>query len=212
MKSQSVSQISRKAAQRVGDTLKAKQADIASGRLYHAGEKSGVRRRYSILILAAGIFLIIFGIILGGAVFNIIAVIGFLFLVYFTLYLYWFSRSILQGLPGGVFYDDNLRQGRKSYLHDNQLGLHGSPDYIMEHNGKYYVVEYKTRSYGLPQKPNYKHLAQLVSYHMMLEKQYPQKMWDFGYMIYQSRFSNRIRRFKYKIDDFMKNEVLRNLA
>lgn len=211
MKAQSVSQISRKAAQRVGDTLKAKQADIALGKLYHAGEKGGVVGKYRVLILAADILLIVIGVMLHGVVFKLISIIGFSFLVYFALYLYWFSKNILQGLPGEVFYDDNSRQGRKSYLHDSQLGLHGSPDYIMEHNGKYYVAEFKTRSYGLPQKPNYKHLAQLVSYHMMLEKQYPQKMWDFGYMIYQSRFSNRIRKFKYRIDDFMKKEVLRNL-
>ncbi|GEM_PF-5299423 len=212
----SVSKLSQHAASQLGESSSGtgvgSTRSTREGSEYHSGSKTSffLRRKQYVIMWVALIIMV--GVLSSGFLSMALLIIGIILGIFLSLYYYWSSQDILSTLPGRVWYDDTTRVGRRSYLQDDALGLHGSPDYIMEYKDKYYVVEYKTTVRGLPRKPSYKHLTQLVAYHVMLEKKYVNKMHNFGYLIYQSRASNRIRRFRYTIDNFMKQEIMRNLT
>jgi CRISPR-associated exonuclease Cas4 len=93
-------------------------------------------------------------------------------LIIIAIVLFWQSSQTQKaaGLPGGrVIYTDTRAWGKvEKPLFDQNLGLTGKPDYLVEKNGRYIPVEVK--SGRAPQAPYDSHIYQLASYCLLVEK------------------------------------------
>ena len=90
------------------------------------------------------------------------------------------------GLPGGrVIYTDTRAWGVvEKPLFDNELGLTGKPDYLVEQNGKLIPVEVKTGR--VPNAPYDSHIFQLAAYCLLVEKNYGKRP-PYGIIHYSNR-------------------------
>jgi CRISPR-associated exonuclease Cas4 len=90
------------------------------------------------------------------------------------------------GLPGGrVIYTDTRAWGAvEKPLFNNDLGLTGKPDYLVEKDGKLIPVEVKTGH--APNAPYDSHIFQLAAYCLLVEKTY-RKRPPFGIIHYPGR-------------------------
>jgi len=100
-------------------------------------------------------------------------------LVIFIVAIIFFWQSTRQrreaGLPGGrVIYTDTRAWGIvEKPLFNNELGLTGKPDYLVEQNGKLIPVEVKTGR--VPDAPYDSHIFQLAAYCLLVEKTYARR-------------------------------------
>jgi CRISPR-associated exonuclease Cas4 len=76
------------------------------------------------------------------------------------------------GLPGGrIIYTDTRAWGKvEKPLYDQDLGLTGKPDYLVEQNGKIIPVEVKTGR--TPEAPYDSHIFQVAVYCLLVQKTY----------------------------------------
>ena len=90
------------------------------------------------------------------------------------------------GLPGGrIIYTDTRAWGVvEKPLFDNELGLTGKPDYLVEQNGKLIPVEVKTGR--APDAPYDSHIFQLAAYCLLVEKAYGKRP-PYGIIHYPNR-------------------------
>ncbi len=79
------------------------------------------------------------------------------------------------GLPGGriIYMDTNHWKPAEKALYDQDIGLTGKPDYIIEHNDQIIPVEVKSsRSDKIPFDS---HIYQLAAYCILIERVYDQR-------------------------------------
>jgi len=90
------------------------------------------------------------------------------------------------GLPGGrIIYTDTRAWGIvEKPLFDNELGLTGKPDYLVEQNGSLIPVEVKTGR--APDAPYDSHIFQLAAYCLLVEKTYGKRP-PYGIIHYPNR-------------------------
>ena len=90
------------------------------------------------------------------------------------------------GLPGGrIIYTDTRAWGVvEKPLFDNELGLTGKPDYLVEQNGRLIPVEVKTGR--APDAPYDSHIFQLAAYCLLVEKAYGKRP-PYGIIHYPNR-------------------------
>ncbi len=111
-------------------------------------------------------------------------------LVIFIVAIIFFWQSTRQrreaGLPGGrVIYTDMRAWGIvEKPLFNNDLGLTGKPDYLVEQNGKLIPVEVKTGR--VPDAPYDSHIFQLAAYCLLVEKTYGKRP-PYGIIHYSNR-------------------------
>jgi CRISPR-associated exonuclease Cas4 len=76
------------------------------------------------------------------------------------------------GLPGGqIIYTDTRGWGKvERPLYNQDLGLTGKPDYLVEQDGRLIPVEVKTGR--TPEAPYDSHIFQLAAYCLLVEKTY----------------------------------------
>jgi CRISPR-associated exonuclease Cas4 len=95
-----------------------------------------------------------------------------LFLLIFALILFFISgrQRHAAGLPGGrVIYTDTRAWGKvEKPLFDQELGLTGKPDYLVEQNGRIIPVEVKTGR--TPEAPYDAHIFQVAAYCYLIHK------------------------------------------
>ncbi len=111
-----------------------------------------------------------------------------LVLILFALFLFWQAGRQRReaGLPGGrVIYTDTHAWGIvEKPLFNNELGLTGKPDYLVEQNGKLIPVEVKTGR--VPNAPYDLHIFQLAAYCLLVEKTYGKRP-PYGIIHYSNR-------------------------
>lgn len=111
-------------------------------------------------------------------------------LALFVIAIIFFWQSSRQrhaaGLPGGrVIYADTRAWGEvEKPLFNNELGLTGKPDYLVEQNGKLIPVEVKTGR--VPDAPYDSHIFQLAAYCLLVEKTYGKRP-PYGIIHYSNR-------------------------
>jgi len=111
-------------------------------------------------------------------------------LILFVVAIIFFWQSSRQrreaGLPGGrVIYTDTRTWGMvEKPLFNNELGLTGKPDYLVEQNGKLIPVEVKTGR--VPDAPYDSHIFQLAAYCLLVEKKYGKRP-PYGIIHYSNR-------------------------
>jgi CRISPR-associated exonuclease Cas4 len=95
-----------------------------------------------------------------------------LLLIAFALYFISGRQRHASGLPGGrVIYTDTRAWGKlEKPLFDNELGLAGKPDYLVEQNGRIIPVEVKTGR--TPDAPYDSHIFQVAAYCLLVQKTY----------------------------------------
>jgi CRISPR-associated exonuclease Cas4 len=97
-----------------------------------------------------------------------------LFLLLFAFVLFFISgrQRRASGLPGGrVIYTDTRAWGKlEKPLFDQNLGLTGKPDYLVEKNGRIIPVEVKTGR--TPEAPYDSHIFQVAVYCLLVQKTY----------------------------------------
>ncbi len=97
--------------------------------------------------------------------------IALIFLILAIVFLWQSGRQRRQaGLPGGrVIYTDTRAWGAvEKPLFNNELGLTGKPDYLVEKDGKLIPVEVKTGR--APNAPYDSHIFQLAAYCLLVDK------------------------------------------
>lgn len=89
-------------------------------------------------------------------------------------------------LPGGrIIYTDTRGWGRlEKPLYDQDLGLTGKPDYLIEQDGHLIPVEIKTGR--TPEAPYDSHIFQLAAYCLLVEKAYGKRP-AYGILHYPGR-------------------------
>jgi CRISPR-associated exonuclease Cas4 len=109
-------------------------------------------------------------------------------LILFALIFLWQSgrQQHRTGLPGGqVIYTDTRAWGPvEKPLFNNELGLTGKPDYLVEQAGKLIPVEVKTGR--VPDAPYDSHIFQLAAYCLLVEKTYGRRP-PYGIIHYANR-------------------------
>ncbi len=97
-----------------------------------------------------------------------------LFLLLFAFILFFISgrQRRASGLPGGrVIYSDTRAWDKvEKPLFDQNLGLTGKPDYLVEKNGRIIPVEVKTGR--TPEAPYDSHIFQVAVYCLLVQKTY----------------------------------------
>ena len=103
-----------------------------------------------------------------------IALYAGLFILIFAFALFFISgrQRRASGLPGGrVIYTDTRSWGKvEKPLFNQDLGLTGKPDYLVEQNGGIIPVEVKTGR--APEAPYDAHIFQLAVYCLLVQKTY----------------------------------------
>src|SRR5258708_32731452 len=113
--------------------------------------------------------------------------IALIFLILAIVFLWQSGRQRRQaGLPGGrVIYTDTRAWGAvEKPLFNNELGLTGKPDYLVEKDGKLIPVEVKTGR--APNAPYDSHIFQLAAYCLLVDKTYGKRP-PYGIIHYPSR-------------------------
>jgi CRISPR-associated exonuclease Cas4 len=113
--------------------------------------------------------------------------IAFIIFIVAILFFWQSSRQRREaGLPGGrVIYSDTRAWGEvEKPLYDNDLGLTGKPDYLVEQSGKLIPVEVKTGR--APEAPYDSHIFQLAAYCLLVEKTYGKRP-PYGIIHYPNR-------------------------
>ena len=109
-----------------------------------------------------------------------------LLLVALVLFLIAGRQRRATGLPGGrIIYTDTRGWGKvEKPLYDQDLGLTGKPDYLIEQNGRLIPVEVKTGR--TPEAPYDSHIFQLAAYCLLVERTFRQRP-PYGIIHYSNR-------------------------
>jgi len=105
-----------------------------------------------------------------------------------ALVLFWLAARQRRkaGIPGGrVIYNDTRAWGPvEKPLFDDQLGLTGKPDYLVEQHGK--VIPVEVKSGRTPEAPYDGHIFQVAAYCLLIEKTYGKRP-PYGVIHYPGR-------------------------
>ena len=105
-----------------------------------------------------------------------------------ALLLFWLSSRQRKeaGLPGGrVIYTDTRAWSEvEKPFYDEQLGLTGKPDYLVEHGGQ--VIPVEVKSGRAPEAPYDSHIFQLAAYCLLVQRSLGKRP-PYGIIHYQER-------------------------